>query len=330
MLGFFRCVAAAVVEKGLPGLVEMIPGGKFSYDVAEAAWKKYRERKKDADARAEVQQLAAATFDEARRAAVDAVREAVEGKAGVSDLDKLTLEFYLTQIPATVRRTLKRSDAPTVPATFSLNSADDFAELIPARPPRFAPGQPLPGKPGWVLVEPLGVGGFGEVWLARHARMASLSGAVKFCHGDAARDLQHESGLIDRVMAAGKHPNIVPLLDVNLDGDTPWVMFEYVHGGDLSDLIREGQALPREQRLDRTLTALGELAAAVGHFHRLTPAVVHRDLKPSNILRDRGTDKLRITDFGIGATAATHRKSGSGRRRRICGKRTHGSGPKRR
>lgn len=206
-----------------------------------------------------------------------------------------------------MRRSLKRSDDPTgttVPATFSLNSPDDFAELLPARPPRFAPGQALPGKPGWVLVEPLGVGGFGEVWLARHSRMASLTGAVKFCHGEAARDLQHESTLIDRVMAAGKHPNIVALLDVNLDGDTPWVMFEYVQGGDLSDMIREWQSLPREQRLERALTAVGQLAEAVGHFHRLSPAVIHRDLKPSNILRDRATGALRITDFGIGAVAA--------------------------
>lgn len=153
-----------------------------------------------------------------------------------------------------------------------------------------------------MLVRPLGVGGFGEVWLARNAKLTSLVGAVKFCLGQQARDIQHESGVIDRVMQAGPHANIVPLLDVALEGEVPWLMYEYVPGGDLADFIRTLQARSPAERCKQAIAALRQIASAVAHFHKLTPPVVHRDLKPNNVLMSDSAP--RITDFGIGAIAA--------------------------
>jgi hypothetical protein len=217
MIAFLQCVAESVAEHGLKGLMEMVPGGAFACAVAVGAWKKYRERKKDAEIREEIQQLAQANFDEARKAAVEAVTAAVSPTA--TREERLNLELYLSQVPGTVRASMKRPDdttGKTVPLAFTLTSADDVLKLLPARPPRFKPNDSMPGLAGCSLVELLGAGGFGEVWLARHRSM-SLCGAVKFCHGQQARDLKHESGLIDRVMSAGKHPNIVPLLNVHLE-----------------------------------------------------------------------------------------------------------------
>jgi hypothetical protein len=108
-------------------------------------------------------------------------------------------------------------------------------------------------------------------------------------------------------MGAGAHPNIVPLKDVHLDGpdgEPAWLMFEYVAGGDLADLIRTWQARSRDERAATAVSTLRQLAGAVAHFHGQTPAIVHRDLKPSNILYDAVTKRLRITDFGIGSVAA--------------------------
>ena len=162
----------------------------------------------------------------------------------------------------------------------------------------------LSGKPGWVQDRLLGIGGFGEVWFAQHERIRSLSGAVKFCFGQSGQDLIHEAGLIDRVMSAGRHPNIVPLIDAHLDGETPWLLFEYVGGGSLTDWIHQLAGKSQEKRREQVLAALGQLAGAVDSFHQQKPPIVHRDLKPSNILLDASSKKLRITDFGIGAVTA--------------------------
>src|SRR5262245_42238745 len=232
MLAFFRCVVEAVVEKGIRGLAAMVPGGLYACEVGAAAWGKYRARKKDAEVRAEIQELAQATFENARKAAAEAVNETVPDGTPVED--RINLELYLSQVPAAVQQSLKRPEDPTgttVPPAFSLDKPEDMVKLLPPCPPRFKPGDQLPGRPGWVLERPLGVGGFGEVWLARQPRLASLVRAVKFCHGQQARDLVHEGAVIDRVMAAGPHPNIVPLVDVHLEGETPWLMYEFVAGG---------------------------------------------------------------------------------------------------
>ena len=308
MYVFFRCVGEAVAENGLGGLAGMVPGGAFAFDVARVALEKYRHHRRDEAIREEVQALARAGFEDARQAAVEVAREiAVERSASPGELD--ALELYLTAIPAAVQQSLRRADDPggtIVPLSFALDEPDDVLRLLPPRPPRFRPGGRFPGKPGWTLERPLGIGGFGEVWLARHPRLESLRGAVKFCHDlkTRDRDLLHEGGLIDRIMANGRHPNIVPLLDADLDGDLPWLMFEFVDGGTLLDRVREWERLEASERLDRATAALKDMASAVGQFHRLEPPVVHRDLKPSNVLVDQSADRLRITDFGIGGIAA--------------------------
>src|SRR5205823_5369756 len=92
---------------------------------------------------------------------------------------------YLTQVPAMIRRSLRRpSDAKgsTVPPSLALKQPEDLLPFLPPRAPRFKPGdRPLPGV-DWVLEEPLGVGGFGEVWKARHAHLTSKAPvALKFC-----------------------------------------------------------------------------------------------------------------------------------------------------
>lgn len=320
---FFRCVAEAVLENGLKGLAEMVPGGKFAYDVAESVWKKWKEKRQEQQLHDDVVKMAAAKLDESRAAAERVAREVFAGvPVGVSTApptpeEIIDLELYLTAIPDAVRQSLKRPDDPTgttVPAEFALRSAEDVLKLLPPRPPRFRPGAELPGKPGWVLERLLGVGGFGEVWYAKHTLMGSLAGAVKFCFGQSARDLIHEGDLIDRVMRAGTHPNIVPLKDAHLDGTAPWLMFEYVGGGNLTDWIHQLAGRPPEKKLAQVMAALRQLCEAVAYFHSLPMPIVHRDLKPSNILLDRTTKKLRITDFGIGSVTAreTNRQESRG------------------
>jgi eukaryotic-like serine/threonine-protein kinase len=180
---------------------------------------------------------------------------------------------------------------------------DDVQRLSAATRPTFAAGEAVPGLSSWVLERKLGGGGFGEVWLARHAwDKEQKPRAVKFCLDPDAKNrlVTHERNVVLRVMKyAGKHPNIVPLLDCNLDGDIPWLMYEFVEGGTLASLIKEWRALPRPKRLGRSVRVLHAIAGALGTFHRFDPPLVHRDMKPHNVLMAEGKVP-RVTDFGIG------------------------------
>jgi serine/threonine protein kinase len=99
----------------------------------------------------------------------------------------------------------------------------------------------------------------------------------------------------------GHHPNVVPLLECNLSGEIPWLMYEYVEGGTLADALTEWRALIPPRRLGRAVRVLHAITGALGTFHRLDPPLVHRDLKPHNVLMAGSTP--RITDFGIGGAA---------------------------
>ena len=245
--------------------------------------------------------MARAAADEVKRVAEEAAREAFPKDPAKA----IELASYLTQIPATVRQTLRRPDDPTgttVPLSFALDQPEQLLALLPNRMSEFRPGDPLPGRDGWHLVERLGTGGFGEVWHARQAKLDTLSGAVKFCIGltDRERTLLYEGELINRVMAAGKAPNVVQPQDAYLTGLTPWLMYEYIPGGDLVGLVDSWRMLAPAVRHVRAFAAFRQIVVAAAHFHTL--GVVHRDLKPANVLVNG--DTLKVTDFGIGAVAA--------------------------
>jgi serine/threonine protein kinase len=332
MLGMFQCVAEAVKNKGFRGLCEMVPGGQYLLDVAGDAFRLMRERRRAAELREEMAKVAAASTEEARKVAEEVARQVA--KAATPD-EQVALQLYLTQIPGAVRASLKRTDDPSgksVPADFAVDSPQDLAKYLPQRAPQFRPGAELPGRPGWKLEELLGAGGFGEVWLTRHSFIPHPR-AVKFCTDPLVRTklTSHEGKVIARVMGQGNHPNVVPLLDAVLEGETPWLMYEYVGGGCLTDLILRWQSLKSAEREAAAVASLHQLAAAVGTFHRLAPPIVHRDLKPANILlgdrRQETGDRqaitprggsslspvscllspdLRITDFGIGGVAVEY------------------------
>jgi len=319
MRAIFECLALAFRSKGIRGLGELVPGGQYLIDVCGEAFKLWRERRRDARFRDELAQVASASAAEARKTAEEVLRQVVGEERPE---DQAALGQYLAQIPAAVRASLKRSDDPTgrtLPPDFALESPEELARMLPQHAPRFRAGMDLPGRSGWKLEELIGVGGFGEVWLVRHAFIPQAR-AVKFCTDPQLRTrlTSHEGKVVARVMGQRNHPNVVGILDAMLEGETPWLMYEYVSGGDLSELIHEWQKLAPNERQVLAVTAFQQLAAAVGTFHRLSPPIVHRDLKPANILvessqetRDiRQSVVLKITDFGIGGVASDLRREG--------------------
>lgn len=139
----------------------------------------------------------------------------------------------------------------------------------------------------YTLIEKLGWGGFGEVWLAENADEYF---AVKLPHKDQVdwKAITQEIGLW---VLCGKHKNVLPLVGArNFNGQIA-IISEYAPDGSLEDLLREKGRLSVEEAVEITIGILEGLA----HLHE--SGIIHRDLKPANILLDGKTP--RLTDFGI-------------------------------
>jgi len=177
------------------------------------------------------------------------------------------------------------------------------------RKPHFRAGdRPIAGA-DWELEELLGIGGFGEVWKARHLHSErEPRRALKFCVDEDAKVRLRtvEFRNCEIVRYHGNHPGIVRLLDTNLSADPPCLHFEYVEGGDLGGLVRHWKSLARYPSPLTIADVMLRIARPVAFAHRLTEQLVHRDLKPSNILvarSENGQARFKIADFGIGGIA---------------------------
>jgi hypothetical protein len=155
------------------------------------------------------------------------------------------------------------------------------------------------------LEQLLGSGGFGAVYRASTRSLQHLPLAIKFCLDPGlAAALHRERANLERLMTAGGQDwsaRIVRLYGYDLEHRTPYLVYEYVTGGDLTRHLAErrgalGRPLNPEEVLELVTQVTEGLAFAHGH------GLVHRDLKPANILVEGGV--LKLADFGLGSITA--------------------------
>jgi serine/threonine-protein kinase len=157
---------------------------------------------------------------------------------------------------------------------------------------------------GYQLVERLGEGGMGEVWLARH-RLLARSAAIKLIRPDMLSDGSLDKAAVTlgrfereaQATAALTSPHTIRLFDFGqTDDGTFYYVMELLDGRDLESLVREFGPLPPA----RAMHLFRQICRSLAEAH--ARGLVHRDIKPANIYVCRlglDYDFVKVLDFGL-------------------------------
>jgi CheY-like chemotaxis protein len=149
------------------------------------------------------------------------------------------------------------------------------------------------------IVQPLGEGGMGAVFLARDPSLGRLV-AIKLIR-EGADDPERRERFAREARSAAQlaHPSIVTIYDIGEHGGQPYMAMEFVPGETLAAVIARGEDRPLASKLN----VIDHLCAGLAHAHRA--GIVHRDVKPANVMiTPEGS--VKILDFGIARLSESH------------------------
>ncbi|MCA9605828.1 MAG: serine/threonine protein kinase [Myxococcales bacterium] len=149
----------------------------------------------------------------------------------------------------------------------------------------------------YILGEPLGAGGMGVVYRARHALLRRPT-AIKLLPPETTD--AHAASRFERevqLTASLQHPNTVTVFDYGRTADGVfYYAMEYLDGGDLETVVQVGGPMPPA----RVRHLLVQIAAGLAEAHEI--GLIHRDIKPANLLLASApavADLCKIVDFGL-------------------------------
>ncbi|MBX3006297.1 MAG: serine/threonine protein kinase [Anaerolineales bacterium] len=147
-------------------------------------------------------------------------------------------------------------------------------------------------------------GGMGSIYLAEDLRLEGRQCAVKEVRLDPSlseETLNQTRAQFLReatVLARLDHPNLPKVSDFFSEGESDYLVMDYVPGGDLRTLMMEARQTDEFLHETEVLAWAGQIAAALNYLHSQDPPILHRDVKPSNLkLTPNGVVKL--VDFGL-------------------------------
>lgn len=166
-------------------------------------------------------------------------------------------------------------------------------------------GHELGGR--YEIITRIGGGGMALVYKA-HDILLNRKVAVKVLR----QQYTHDEEFIRRFRreaqsaAALSHPNVVSIYDVGEEGDTQYIVMEYIEGHNLNEIIQERAPLQVEEAVHIAV----QICDALEHAHH--NQIIHRDIKPHNILIGKN-GRVKVTDFGIAraVTSSTITQTGS-------------------
>src|SRR5262249_24953911 len=164
-------------------------------------------------------------------------------------------------------------------------------------PPRAEAGAVIAGR--YKLVEEIGTGGMGSVWMAQQTEPVKRAVAVKLIKaGMDSRAVLARFEAERQALALMDHPNIAKVLDGGLHDGRPFFVMELVKGMPITEFCDARKLTPRE-----LLELLVPVCQAVQHAHQ--KGIIHRDLKPSNVLLALYDDRPvpKVIDFGVAKAA---------------------------
>jgi len=143
------------------------------------------------------------------------------------------------------------------------------------------------------LLGHIGSGGMSTVYLAEHLLMRRRV-AIKVLPRKRVEDSSYleRFRLEAQALAALDHPNIMRAHDVDNDGDTHYLVMEYIEGQDLQRMVKQHGPLP----FGKAAEYIRQAAEGLAHAH--ARGLIHRDIKPANLLIDT-TGNVKVLDMGL-------------------------------
>jgi serine/threonine-protein kinase len=170
---------------------------------------------------------------------------------------------------------------------------------------KLSPGMQI--SKGVSLLEPLGAGGMGAVWLADHHGLRTKV-VVKFMLGELGSSENARTRFSREAAAAAqvKSPHVVQMLDHGVsDHGVPFIVMEHLEGHDLGSEIEKGGAVEP----GKVVAIVSQVAKALMKVH--AAGLLHRDIKPDNIFLVDGEEDVfaKLLDFGIAKSASLDAES---------------------
>jgi serine/threonine protein kinase len=151
-------------------------------------------------------------------------------------------------------------------------------------------------------------GSFGRVYRGEDTSHQNYPVAIKLMHAAYLADAAERHSFMQEahLLTMLHHSYIVPVLDVGIENDLPYLVMEYAPNGSLHDRLKQQASRPLP--FNEALKILGQVGAALQYAHQQN--IIHRDLKPANILFNAQGDAL-LADFSIATMLETSMKSGT-------------------